>query len=65
MVGVGRVGLVFLFSVIAVCGCGLLPTDRPPSGGRFSVNYTPDPTQPRWHRLLFGTRWNGEGPGQW
>jgi hypothetical protein len=59
-----RAGLFFLFSVPAVTGCGLLPTDRPPSGGRFSVHYSPDPTQPSWHRLLCGTRWLGEGPAQ-
>jgi hypothetical protein len=55
---------LFILSVIAISGCGLLPTDRPPTGGRFSLNYSPDPAQPRWHRLLFGTRWVGEGPVQ-
>jgi hypothetical protein len=59
-----RAGLLFVLSVTAVSGCGLLPTDRPPSGGHFSVNYSPDPDQPTWHRLLFGTRWLGEGPAQ-
>jgi hypothetical protein len=64
MLSLLRAGLVFFVSVIGVSGCGLLPTDRPPSGGQFSVNYSPDPTQPRWHQLLFGTRWNAEGPAQ-
>ena len=45
-------------------GCGLLPTDQPPSGGRFSVNHSPDPKQSTWDRILFGTRWIGEGPAQ-
>jgi hypothetical protein len=59
-----RLSLCLILSVVVVSGCGLLPTDRPPSGGRFSVNYSPDPTQPTWHRLLYGTRWIGEGPPQ-
>jgi hypothetical protein len=56
--------LFFVVSLTAVSGCGWLPMDRPPTGGRFSVNYSPDPTQPAWHRLLFGTRWLAEGPAQ-
>ncbi len=45
-------------------GCGLLPTDKPPTGGLYSVSYSPDPKQPAWERILFGTRWIGEGPPQ-
>jgi hypothetical protein len=56
--------LIFIVSLTALSGCGLLSTDQPPTGGRFSVSYSPDPTQPSWHRLLFGTRWIGEGPPQ-
>ena len=56
--------LFLIISLMAVAGCGLLPTDKPPTAGRFSVNYYPDPAQPSWHRLLFGTRWIGEGPSQ-
>jgi hypothetical protein len=57
-------GLFLILALTAASGCGLLPTDRPPSDGRFSVNYYPDPTQPKWQRVLFGTRWSAEGPAQ-
>jgi hypothetical protein len=56
--------LFFVVSLTAVGGCGMLPTDKPPTGGRGSVSYSPDHAQPSWHRLLFGTRWIGEGPVQ-
>jgi hypothetical protein len=56
--------LFFVVSLTPVSGCGLLPTDRQPTGGQFSANYSPDPAQSTWHRLVFGTRWIGEGPGQ-
>jgi hypothetical protein len=65
MFGLLRAGLFFIVCVTAVTGCGLLPTDRPPSSeGRYQGHYSPDPTQPNWHRLLCGTRWNFEGPAQ-
>jgi hypothetical protein len=56
--------LLLLVSLVALGGCGLLPTDHPPTDGRFSVNYYPDPKQPSWDRLLWGTRWMAEGPAQ-
>jgi hypothetical protein len=59
-----RTGLWVTALATALSGCGLLPTDRPPTGGPFSLNYSPDPRQPAWERLLYGTRWIGEGPPQ-
>gem|GEM_PF-6787864 len=56
-----RAGLFVLISVPAVGGCGLLPTDRPPKTS-YPVNQWPDPKQPKWHRILFGTKWIAEGP---
>ena len=56
--------LLFVVSLTAVNGCGLLPTDRPPTNGGYSVHYFPDVQQPKWQRLLFGTNWIGEGPAQ-
>ena len=58
-----RACLLALVSLTALGGCGLLPTDRPPTGG-YSVSYSPDPRQPRWDRVLFGTKWIAEGPAQ-
>jgi hypothetical protein len=56
--------LIFLVALAAVSGCGLLPTDKPPTDSKFSVHYFPDEHQPAWERLLFGTRWIAEGPAQ-
>ena len=56
--------IVLSFAVLAVGGCGLLPTDRPPTDNPHSVSYFPDDRQPAWHRVLFGTRWIAEGPPQ-
>jgi hypothetical protein len=63
MFNVLRAGLFLVLCATALSGCGLLPTDRPPTGG-FKVNYTPDPNQPWWDRVLFGTKWDAEGPAQ-
>jgi hypothetical protein len=54
-----RFVLFLSVSLTATSGCGLLPTDQPPTGG--GLSYSPDPKQPNWQRLLFGTKWIGEG----
>jgi hypothetical protein len=55
---------VLAVALFGVSGCGLLPTDRPPTDNPYSVSYFRDDQQPTWHRLLFGTRWIAEGPPQ-
>jgi len=59
MIRLLRIVLFFVVSLTATIGCGLLPTDQPPTGDSFS--YSPDPKQPNWQRLLLGTKWIGEG----
>jgi hypothetical protein len=56
-----RAALFLIVLVTVVSGCGLLPTDRPPSD-HYGASYFPDDSQPRYERLLFGTRWIPEGP---
>jgi hypothetical protein len=46
----------------AISGCGLLPTDRPPTDNPYGASYFPDDQQSKWNRILFGTRWIPEGP---
>jgi hypothetical protein len=45
-------------------GCGLLPTDQPPTDNPYASTWFADRAQPEWHRLLFGTRWIPEGPAR-
>ena len=56
-----QAGLLFA-SLVMAGGCGALPTDRPPTNNPHDASFSPDPTQPRWNRLLFGTRWIPEAP---
>jgi hypothetical protein len=58
------VPVVVAVALLGASGCGLLPTDRPPTDNPYVVSYFPDDRQPAWHRLLFGTRWIAEGPPQ-
>jgi hypothetical protein len=56
--------LLTLGGSVFTAGCGLLPTDRPPTDNPYASTWFPDRTQPEWHRLLFGTRWIPEGPAR-
>jgi len=53
---------LLLVALVAAIGCGVLPTDRPPADNPYGASFSPDPSQPRWNRLLFGTRWIPEAP---
>jgi hypothetical protein len=55
---------ILLIASVAAVGCGLLPTDRPPTDNPYGASFSPDPTQSRWSRLLWGTRWVPEAPSQ-
>jgi hypothetical protein len=54
--------LPFLALLTFLSGCGLLPTDRPPTDNPYGASYFPDDQQSKWNRILFGTRWIPEGP---
>src|SRR5262245_13117963 len=54
--------LPFLALLTFLNGCGLLPTDRPPTDNPYGASYFPDDRQSKWNRILFGTRWIAEGP---